>query len=166
MEDNGKGLGEGRMFERAVIRKPRKSLHIRHVGQKKTMDVRIEHMRRVVHTLLQRTIGMREDRSTATEAHGFAEIVSALFAKVALGAVYARFDCDTLTWNKVDTWSNCGDDTCCFVTKNQGCLDSEISVPSVGIIVYCAKSVSDLSIRKGLERSQSLPQRPVEAMET
>lgn len=73
----------------------------------------------MVHPLLERAISMRKYGGTATETHVLTQVVTILFAEIAIPAIDTSLDGDTLTWNEVfDTWTNCNDDAGSFVAKN------------------------------------------------
>jgi len=94
----------------------------------------------VVHPLLQSTIGVGKDRGATTEAHAFAKVIATLLAEIAIPTVDACLDGDTLTGDEIfDTWADCSDDAGCFVAKNQGSLDSKITVPSMAVVVHWAR---------------------------
>lgn len=74
---------------------------------------------------------------TGAKTHAFAEVISTLFAIIAMVAHDAGFDSNSLAWNDVFYASpNGSDDACCFVAENHGCLYSKITISSVKVIVH------------------------------
>lgn len=97
-------------------------------------------MCRVVHTVLEGPVEMGEGFGTAAEAHAFAEVVTTLFAVVAVIAHHAGLDGDTLANNNVfDAWAYSGDDAACFVAQHHGCLHGKVPVAAMEIVVDCNK---------------------------
>ncbi|KAF5378757.1 hypothetical protein D9615_006972 [Tricholomella constricta] len=83
------------------------------------MDLRMEDKSRMIHAALKGTICMRENGSTAAEAHALAKIVPALCAEVTGSAIDTCLDSHALAWHKVrDARADSGDDTGCFMAEN------------------------------------------------
>ena len=90
----------------------------------------------VVHILLEGTIEVGEGLGTASEPETLAEVVTALGTKAAVVAHDAGLDGYSLADHEVlDTRTNRGHDASGFVTEDQGCLEGEIAVPTVDIIM-------------------------------
>ena len=90
----------------------------------------------VVHILLEGTIEVGEGLGTASEPETLAEVVTALGTKAAVVAHDAGLDGYSLADHEVlDTRTNRGHDASGFMTEDQGCLEGEIAVPTVDIIM-------------------------------
>ena len=90
----------------------------------------------MVHILLEGTIEVGEGLGTASEPETLAEVVTALGTKAAVVAHDAGLDGYSLADHEVlDTRTNRGHDASGFVTEDQGCLEGEIAVPTVDIIM-------------------------------
>jgi hypothetical protein len=79
---------------------------------------------------------MRECLCARTEAHSLAEIVAALFAEIAISALYACLDGNTLADDEVcDTGTDMSDDASSFVTEHKWCTNGEITIAAVNKVV-------------------------------
>lgn len=99
---------------------------------------RVEDVGGVVHTLLEGSVCVGEGLCGGAEAHVLAEVVAALCAVRAVVAHDAGLDRDTLARDEVlDTGADGGDDACGLVAEDEWCLDDEVSVTSVCVVVHC-----------------------------
>lgn len=92
----------------------------------------------VVHAFLQGTVQMREGFGTASETHVFAEVIPSLGAVGAIVAHDASLYRDTLSDDEVlDTWTHSGNYSSRLVTEYERCLELEITVAAMDVIVHC-----------------------------
>lgn len=122
----------------------------------------------VVHAFLQGTVQMREGFCTASEAHVFAEVIPSLGAVGAIVAHDASLYRDTLSDDEVlDTWTHSGNYSSRLVTEYEWCLELEITVAPMDVIVHCWVETWLRGVwRRSRNNIQSLPQSPVLATAT
>ena len=90
----------------------------------------------VVHILLEGPIEVGEGLRAAGEPETLAEVVTTLGAKATVVAHDAGLDSDSLTNHEVlDIRTNSGDDASGLMTEDQGCLEGEVSIPTMDIIM-------------------------------
>lgn len=83
---------------------------------------------------------MRECFRARGEAHVLAEVVAALGTVRARPALDASFDCYTLTDVEArgcSAGADGGDNTGCLMTENERCLEGEITIAAVEVVVHC-----------------------------
>lgn len=98
----------------------------------------MDDVRGVVHTLLKSAVEMRESLCAAGKSHVFAEVVAAAGAIGAVVAHDASLDGDALSDDEVlDTWTHSSHYTGSLVTEDERCLECEVAVTTVQIIVHC-----------------------------
>lgn len=101
-------------------------------------DVRVEDVCGVVHVVLEGAVEVREGLRAGGEAHVFAEVVAALGAVGAVVAHDAGLDGDALADDEVlDTGPDGGDDARGLVAEDEGCLEGEVAVAAVEVVVHC-----------------------------
>jgi hypothetical protein len=122
----------------------------------------VEDVGRVVHVMLEGSIEVGEGLRAAGEAETLAEVVTALGAEATVVAHDAGLDSDSLANHNVpDIRTNRGHDASGFVTEDQGCLEGEVAVPAVNIVMDWKNKVSTGGRGDGGGDARSLPQRPV-----
>ena len=90
----------------------------------------------VVHILLKGSIEMGEGLRATGEPETLAEVVTTLGAKATVVAHDAGLDSYSLANHEVlNTRTNRGHDASGFVTENQGCLEGEVAVPAMDIVM-------------------------------
>lgn len=90
----------------------------------------------VVQTLLESAVKVGEGLGGGAEAHGFAEVVSALLAVPTRVAHDAALYSDALADTEVgDAGADGGDDTCGLMAEDEGRLDAEVAVAAMGKVV-------------------------------
>ena len=90
----------------------------------------------VVHVLLEGPIEVREGLGATCEPETLAEVVTALGTKAAVVAHDAGLDGYSLADHDVlNTRTNSGYDASGFVTEDHGCLEGEVAVPAMDIIM-------------------------------
>src|ERR1700722_6524928 len=97
----------------------------------------------MVDPLLKGAIHVRECFGAAAKLHILAEVVTAFLTPRATIAHDTGFDRDSLTWHKIRHGrSNRGDNAGCLMTKNKGCLHSEIAILAMQEVMYCGDILS------------------------
>lgn len=94
----------------------------------------------MAHVLLQRPVQMRERLGTAREPHPAAQVISALFAELAVFAHPSDLHCDAVAHFQRapsrQVGSERGDDAAGFVAKNHGLADLEDAIGAVVVVVH------------------------------
>lgn len=93
-------------------------------------------MSRVVHVLLEGSIEVGEGLGATSKPEALAEVVTTLRAVATFVAHDASLDCYSLANHKIlDTRADCSYDASGLMTEDQGCLEGEVAVPTVDIIM-------------------------------
>jgi hypothetical protein len=96
----------------------------------------VEDVGRVVHILLEGPIEVGEGLRAASEPETLAEVVATLGAKATVVAHDAGLDSYSLADHEVlDVRTNRGHDASGFVTEDQWCLEGEVAVPAMDIVM-------------------------------
>lgn len=91
----------------------------------------------MVHAALEGAVEVGKCFRTAAKTHALAEVVPALGTEGTIFAHDARLDGNTLArLQMLDAWTDCGNNASCFVAKNQWCLQCEVAVPALQVIVH------------------------------
>lgn len=92
--------------------------------------------RRVRDGILQGALGVGERLGRRAERHGFANVVAALGAQIAVVAREADLEGDIVAWLQVgDLGADGGDGAGGFVAEGQGLADLDVAVAEVGKVV-------------------------------
>lgn len=98
----------------------------------------MEDMGWVVHILLEGPIEVGEGLRTASESETLAEVVTTLGAKAAVVAHDAGLDSYSLANHEVlNIRTNRSYDASGLVTEDQGCLEGEIAIPAMDVVMDC-----------------------------
>lgn len=90
----------------------------------------------VVHILLEGPIEMGEGLRAASKPETLAEVVTTLGAKATVVAHDAGLDSYSLANHEVlNVRTNSSDDASGLVTEDQGCLEGEVAIPTMDIIM-------------------------------
>ena len=90
----------------------------------------------MVHVLLEGTIEVGEGFGATSEPETLAEVVTTLGAEATVITHDPGLDGYSLADHEVlNTRTNCGHDAGGFVAEDHGCLEGEITVPAVHIIM-------------------------------
>lgn len=90
----------------------------------------------MIDPFLEHAVCMRESFGTGAEPHVLAEVISAFHAVTTGFAHDSRFYGYTLAnGDAMNTWSDSGDNSSRLVTKDEGRLNSEVTVSCMKIIV-------------------------------
>lgn len=87
------------------------------------MNIRMKNMGRVVHTILECSIQVRERFGAAAEAHALAQVIPPVFAVIAVITHDTGLDSNALARHKIfNSRADSGYYPCCFMAKYEGCL--------------------------------------------
>ena len=90
----------------------------------------------MVHVTLEGSIEVGEGLRATSEAEALAEVVAALGAEATVVAHDAGLDSYSLANHKVlNIRTNRGYDASGFVTEDQGCLEGEVAVPALNVVM-------------------------------
>lgn len=101
------------------------------------MNIRMYNVGGVVYTSLESTIYVGKGGCAATEAHRFAEIVTATLTEAAFATHDSSLDRHALTDDQAgDTSTDSGYNARSFMAENKGLANGEFTVATVLVVMY------------------------------